>query len=150
MAATDLRTIDPTLRVFQFAGQPLTGFQSGESARVEWNAERYSKRVGLDGSHTRYKINDFSARVTFILEESSPSNALLTARIAAPGVDLADAGPLSITDLNGATEYFCPNAYIMVRPTHSFTTEGTAIEWSIECPVMFGGPLGLPLSNLIL
>lgn len=110
------------------------GYDDGEFLTIEFNEEMFNTKKGTDGSVTRSKNNDNTARMILKLMSSSPSNlalsALATTDLLAPNG--AGIVPITVRDRSGSTIYTGQEAWISARPAASFDREATTREWGIE------------------
>ena len=125
-------TYDPKKVIVTFGGVPINGFASGTFISVAASAERYQRVTGADGEVSRAKSADNTHEVTITLLQASGSNQHLHDVEAMDR--LADTGirELSITDLNGETVMFWPEAWITGTPDLGFAAEQTDREWTLN------------------
>jgi len=132
MINRNVTTYDPKRVIITFGGIPISGFASGTFINATPSSDRFSKVVGADGEVSRSKSADETSEVTITLLQSSLSNQYLS------GVEsldrLTDKGilPLTITDLNGGTLKFWPQAWITKAPDLGFAAEHTDREWTFN------------------
>jgi hypothetical protein len=130
-----MKVYDPTEVTVSFAGIVIQGYADGEFIRVEQETDDFSDVVGTDGEVSRSKTSDRRATVTFILMQTSGSNALLSAISnadrSAPGG--AGVGALYIRDRQGTSLYRAGEAWISKPPNVSFDRGPTSREWTLRC-----------------
>lgn len=130
-----MKNYDPTEVSVSFAGVVIQGYADGEFIRVEGASDDFSDVVGTDGEVSRSKTSDRRATVTFILMQTSSTNALLSAISNAdrdaPGG--AGVGALFIRDRQGTSLYRAAEAWIIKPPNASFDRTPTSREWAIRC-----------------
>jgi hypothetical protein len=119
--------------VCTFDGILLTGFAPGSRVKVAF-PDAFTKQVGSDGEVCRSRTNDNTATVTFTLMQTSFSNDALSAL---HNVDKATpfgagVGPLMIRDLNGASLFSAPQAWITKNADSEYAQESGNREWTIE------------------
>jgi len=125
-------TYDPRKVIVTFGGMPIGGFAGGTFINVTASADRFTKVVGADGEIARSKSADNTHEVTITLMQSSMSNRYLSTveqldKLASQGIL-----PLTITDLNGGTLKFWPQAWITKDPDLGFAAELTDREWTFQ------------------
>lgn len=129
------RVYDADQVTVSFGGHILSGYADGEFVRIEQASDDFTDVVGTDGEVSRSKTNDRRATITFILMQTSPSNAVLSAinnldRVTPGGVGI---GALFIRDRQGATLYRSANCWISRPPNPAFGREATSREWTLRC-----------------
>lgn len=111
-----------------------SGFADGEFCRVEQDEDDFKKVVGTDGSVTRSKTNNRTARITIILNQTSESNqaftALRTLDISTPNG--AGIVPVLIKDRQGNTVFEAEHGWIAKAPDVSFDRVSTNREWVFD------------------
>jgi hypothetical protein len=125
-------TYDPKKVIITYGGVPIGGFADGTFIQVDPNAEAFTKKVGADGEVAFSRSNDNTHTVAITLQQSSLSNQHLST---CKNVDkLTGLGmlPLSITDLNGGTLFFWPQARIVTDPSWGFAKENTDRAWTFS------------------
>jgi hypothetical protein len=128
MARETVSTYDPKEVVVTFGAIPLDGYADGTFVEVAPAGEAFTRHVGADGEVSRSKSNDNTHDVTLTLKQSSLSNQVLSAANKADRITGRAMMPLSITDLNGGTLYFWPQAWVEV-PSWGFAKEQTDRAW---------------------
>jgi len=119
-----------------FAGINIeSGFADGEFIRIEQNEEDFQSIVGTDGSVTRFKTNNKSAKITIRLMQGSPSNAQLSAlnRVDKAQPNGAGVGALTIKNRQGSFLHTAEKCWISAPPAVSFDKTATVREWILEC-----------------
>jgi hypothetical protein len=118
--------------IVTFGGVPISGFADGTFVQVDPNAESFTKKVGADGEVVRAKTNDNTHTVAITLQQSSLSNQYLSTCKAADKLTGLGMKPLSITDLNGGTLFFWPQAWVQTDPSWGFAKESTDRAWTFH------------------
>ena len=98
------RGYDPAQVILTVDGNDITGFADGSFVEVTRNVDAFELSVGADGESTRAKSNDRSGKFKFVLQQSSPSNDVLSAIANADeesnqgvvGIQVKDAGGTSL------------------------------------------------------
>jgi hypothetical protein len=130
-----MKVYDPTEVTVSFAGIVIQGYADGEFLRVEQESDDFSDVAGTDGEVSRSKTSDRRATVTFVLMQTSASNALLSAISNAdrnaPGG--AGVGALFIRDRQGTSLYRAAEAWISKPPNVTMDRSPTSREWTLRC-----------------
>jgi hypothetical protein len=123
-----LTTYDPKLVIITYGGTPISGFVDGTFIDIAPSKEGFTRKVGADGEVMRSRSNDNTHDVTVTLMQSSLANQYLSTCNQADRLSGAGMLPLSITDMNGTTLCFWPQAWVEV-PSWGFATEDTDRGW---------------------
>lgn len=137
-----VNTYDPKKVIITFGGVPITGFADGTFVQIDPNAEMWIKKVGADGEVIRSQSNDNTHTVQITLQQSSASNDYLSTCMNADKLTGMGMLPLSITDLNGTTLHFWPQAWIQTDPSYGFAKEVTDRQWTLHTGQEIGGNYG--------
>ena len=122
-----------------------SGFADGEFLTLEENSPRFVMKKGSDGSVTRCRSLDRSAKAVFKLMNTSDINDQLSAlaqqdQAARNG---AGVGAFEIKDIYGTTIFHGSQAWISEMPKVSLDREATPREWMVDIaaldPVVHGG-----------
>jgi hypothetical protein len=127
-----LKTYDPAKVTVTIGPFLLTGFAENTSIEVAPNqAERWSLAVGVGGAKSRAKNHNRSTRTTIHLQQTSPSNDVLT------GLEkTGQALPLVVRDLSGRSLFVGGESYVLGPPTASYGDTITNRDWIIESAEM--------------
>lgn len=124
---------DPRDVIVNFAGEDIFGFMEGTFVTVEFTTDAFSTTVGAQGSVARVGSADLRAKITWTLQQTSPSNKTLSKRAALDKKNGTGKGVLQITDKNSKdTLVHCEVAWIMKMPKTEFATSLTGREWNLE------------------
>ena len=128
----ETRTYDPALVIINVDGRDISGFADGTFVGMERNNDAFTLTVGADGENTRAKSNDRSGRFTFTLQQSSPSNDILS-EIASQD-ERANGGvvPVRVADKSGTTLGQAEKAWVVKKPATTFAKETENREWILE------------------
>ena len=133
MAANrNVTTYDPKKVIVTFGGMPISGFAAGTFINVTPSADRFTKVVGADGEVSRSKSADNTHEITITLLQSSLSNQYLSGIETLDKISSRGILPLTITDLNGLTIKFWPEAWISADPDLGYAAEQTDREWTFQ------------------
>lgn len=129
-----LRTHDPQLVRVSFAGRALNdGRDDADFCSTAYNKELYTIHVGSDGSVTRVKSADRSAKATINCMSTSRTHKVLTALYARaqalPGGQ--DIGTFQVVDLNGAVVESATEAFISKAPDNTYGADVGKRAWEI-------------------
>lgn len=114
-------------------GVAMEGFQPGSFVAIAYNEDQYKLIVGPDGSTTRSRTNNLSARVTLRLQQSSPSNDVLTGLFVADGESPVGAPvPIMVKDASGRSLFVSESAWIVKLPDSDYGTDPGERAWTIE------------------
>ena len=134
----ELRQFDPLQVVGSWitptgAVDILDGRISGEFLATARDNMRWAREFDAHGNATRVKNNNTGGSVTLTLSASSPTNAALSARVAADQLGENIVGPLVLRDLNGETVIECDGAFLEDVPEVSFGQERGTRTWVFQC-----------------
>lgn len=132
MASNEVTTYDVAQVFVTYAGITLTGFAEDSKVTIEYDADAWSKQVGVDGETTRSKSNNRCASVTVKLMQSSADNAALTALYEADMATNAGALPLLIKDSSGTSIHTAESAWIRKLPTTEYAMNAGTREWVLD------------------
>lgn len=129
------KVYDPDQVTVTIAGILIGGFADGQFIQIEKDTQDFQDVVGTDGEVVRSKSNDKRATVTISLIQTSASNQLLSALLAADKASAngAGVGPLLIRDRSGTSLFTAENAWISKSPSVTFDRTATSREWEIRC-----------------
>lgn len=114
-------------------GRIMAGFAEGDdSVMVERNEDAWSLKVGADGEATRSKSNNKSGKVTLKLQQTSESNAILSAFAKADELSNSGAVPVLIKDNSGLSLHAAEQAWVIKMPSSGFGAESGEREWVLE------------------
>lgn len=124
---------DPLNVLASFKGFQLTGFAPGTYIAAARNEDAFKIQVGSGGTVARTRNPNKSGRITFTLQQTSPSNDQLSAIAADDEATGKGVGALLIKDLLGRTVVEAPNAWIVKLPDVEFSNEAGTRQWVLEC-----------------
>jgi hypothetical protein len=133
MANPIVTNYDPKKVVITFGGVPLTGFADGDFISVSANdGDGFKKQAGADGEVARAQSSDNTHNVSVTLMQSSLSNSYLSTIRNTDKLTGKSILPLSITDLNGGSLHFWPQAWIKGDPTWGYGKELKERQWTFD------------------
>jgi len=128
-----VKTYDPKKVVVTFGGVPITGWADGDMIEVSPNdADGFKKQVGADGEVGRSMSSDNTHSVDFNLMQTSQVNDYFSGIRNMDKLTGMAILPLSITDLNGVSLHFWPEAWIKGDPTWGYAKELKERKWTID------------------
>lgn len=136
MASTAVRTYSPDRVIVLVSGIPITGFADNTFVQIEPLTDLSTMQVGADGEVARSISTNKCCNVTITLQQTSPSNDVLSGMIEVDALTGGVLFPLTVTDLIGRTVFAVAQCWISKRPTLTFAREVTDREWRIST----GGP----------
>lgn len=129
---SQVRTYDPALVTVSYGGNDINGFADGTFVTVTRNSDIFTLTVGSDGEATRTKSNDRSGRIEIVLQQSSPSNDILSAIAVADELSNSGVNPIQVKDNNGTSLASGESAWIVKRPDSPYGKETDNRTWILE------------------
>lgn len=127
-----VRGYDPAQVIVTVDGNTITGFADGTFVNAERNNDAFTLTVGADGEATRSKSNDLSGRITITLQQSSPSNDILSAIATADEQSGQGVVAVQVADKSGSTLAAAEKAWVVKKATSGFAKETENREWILE------------------
>ena len=116
MANLPVRTFDPKQVVITFGALSISGYAEGTFVSVNRSGDAFAKSKGAGGDVERVNRNQGDFEVTVTLQQTSPTNAELSAILASDQVTNGGVFELTIKDMLGQTLFFAPQAWIRKDP----------------------------------
>jgi hypothetical protein len=133
MASPFVGNYDPKKVLVNFGGNILSGFAPGTFVNIAPDdADGFKKQVGADGEVGRAQSANNTHSVTVTLMQTSLSSQVLSTIRNTDKLTGRAILPLTITDLNGATLAFWPQAWIHGDPEWGFGDELTDRQWVFD------------------
>lgn len=129
---TILYAFDPKQVDVTVMGQTIVGFGE-EKVTVERSNPGWELTVGADGDATRVKSNDLSGTITITLQQTSPSNNLLSTLFEIDDQDNTGVVACMVKDNSGFTYVNAPKAYVEKLPEASFAKSHSDRVWVLRC-----------------
>ena len=129
---TKLYAFDPKQVNVTVMGQQIVGFGE-EKVTVERSNPGWELTVGADGDATRVKSNDLSGTITITLQQTSPSNNLLSTLFEIDDQDDTGVVNCLIKDNKGFTYVEAKKAYVEKLPEASFAKTHSDRVWVLRC-----------------
>ncbi|VFR81234.1 Phage protein [plant metagenome] len=128
----NVATYDPKRVILTFGANQIKGFTEGTFINVEEITDGTTRQAGADGEVARVMSTDTGIRITVTLQQTSLSNAILSAYLKADRLGGGGALPVTLTDLRGATVAAAGSAWIVKMANAEFGQELGSREWVIE------------------
>lgn len=115
-------------------GVPIdSGYADGEFIKIEMADDAFKTKVGTDGEITRSKSNNFLAKVTIRLMQTSDANALLSAvhELDKKAPNGKGVGPFLVKDRQGTSLHAGQFSWVTKAPDVSYDREATEREWEL-------------------
>ena len=126
-----MATYDPSEVTFIYAGETITGFADGTFISVDKAEDDFSQSVGATGSYVTVRNRNESGTITFILQPTSSSNAILSGLRTLRLLSNTLTQPLLIKD-GGTNKVITEDAVIKKLPTLDFAKDSSDRTWVIE------------------
>ncbi len=141
MANLPVRTFDPKQVVITFGALSISGYAEGTFVSVNRSGDAFAKSKGAGGDIERVNRNQGDFEVTVTLQQTSPTNAELSAILAADQASNAGVWPLTIKDILGQTLFFAPEAWIRKDPEWEDGDDLNSRAWVFDT--------GIVLTNIV-
>lgn len=115
-------------------GIPIdSGYADGEFVKIEMADDAFKTKVGTDGEIVRSKTNNYLAKVTIRLMQTSDGNAKLSAvheldKMAPNGKGV---GPFMVRDRQGTSLHAGQYSWVTKAPDVTYDREATEREWEL-------------------
>jgi len=123
-----MTTYDAKMVIVTFGGTPLGGFADGTFVNIA-GEKAFKRKSGADGENVRSRSNKNCHDVTITLLQSSLSNEYLSAMNQLDRATNHNMLPLTITDLNGTTLCFWPQAWVEEPDSWDYAVDDTDRAW---------------------
>lgn len=114
-------------------GVPITGLADGTFVSISRDEQAYNKVTGADGTTSRAKTANKAGTITITLQQTSPSNDVLTGYMIADEQSNDGVVPVLVKDTSGRTLHFAASAYVQQMPDTDFSKDIEEREWVMEC-----------------
>jgi hypothetical protein len=143
--ASEVRTYGSGQVLVLVGGVPLTGLGEDTFVEIAPMTDRVTSAVGADGEIARSISSDRRHTVTITLQQTSPSNDILSGFAQVDELTGSAVLPVLVQDLTGRTMFAASQGWISGMPTVSFGNEVGTREWVLTTgkPTIFtvGGNL---------
>lgn len=127
-----VRTYSPGAIVMTVNGVAMGGFADGTFITVARDEQSFTKVTGADGSVSRSKSNNRSGTITLTLQQTSPSNDVLSALLAQDELDNSGVISVLVKDNSGDSRFFSGTGWVQGMPSVEYGKEIANREWVIE------------------
>jgi hypothetical protein len=132
-----VRTYDSKQIALIVGGIPIGGFGPDTMVKALRSSDTFAKKVGVDGVVTRSHLHDRSGEITFTLDQSSPSNDVLSALAKVDEESNGGIVPVLIKDalpVSGSigSTFVAAKAWIRKWPDAEYGKEATNREWVLD------------------
>lgn len=131
MSGSTVRTYSPQQVVVLVSGVPMSGFADGTFVEIAPSSDLSSMQVGADGEVARSISSNKTCTVTITLQQTSPSNDVLSGMIEIDSLTGGVLFPISVLDLRGRTVFLASQCWINKRPTLTFGQEVSDRSWEL-------------------
>lgn len=131
MSGTVVRTYAPDKILMLVGAVPMTGYAEDTFVEIAPNADLSSIQVGADGEVARSIGTNKTCTVTLTLQQTSPSNDVLSSLIEVDALTGGQLFPLTVQDLLGRSIFVVSQAWISRRPNIAFGREAGTRAWTI-------------------
>lgn len=114
-------------------GVPISGLADGTFVTVESDEQRYNKVTGADGVTSRARTGNRAGTITITLQQTSPSNAVLTGIMLADERDNEGVVNVLIRDSSGSDLHAADSAWVQQPPPAEYGKEVGDREWVLDC-----------------
>lgn len=131
--ARETRQYDPAQVIVNVGGVDISGYAAGTFVEMERNVDAVTLVVGSDGESTRVRSQNRSGMFKITLQQSSPSNDVLSALATNDeNGDPTAVVPVLVKDANGTTLGQAKQAWIKKKPNSPFSDSAENREWQLE------------------
>jgi hypothetical protein len=138
------RNYDPGRIVVIWNGIQIQGYGPDTFVKATRNEDAFTEQVGANGDVVHVRNRNRTGKVTFTVQDASPSNDQLSAAAIADELTGLSVGALMIKDLNGTTLVQCANARIQKFPDLEYAAAAGTNDWVLMCAeleMLLGGEL---------
>ena len=114
-------------------GVPISGLADGTFVSISRDEQAYNKVTGADGSTSRARTGNRSGNITITLQQTSPSNDVLSGFMLADEAGDEGVVPVLIKDTGGSTLCYASAAWVQQAPDQEFGKEISEREWTLDC-----------------
>ena len=127
------KNYDPGRIVLIWNSIQIQGFGPDTFVKAARNEDNYTEAVGANGDVVHTRNRNRTGKVTFTIQDASPSNDQLSAAAIADELTGLGYGALMIKDLNGTTLVQSANARIQKYADLEYAADSGTNDWIIMC-----------------
>lgn len=127
-----VRTYDAAQVILSVGGANISGYADGTFISIEREEQSFTKVVGADGNTSRAKSNNRSGSLTITLQQTSPSNEVLSGFLAQDESSADAVVPVLIKDNTGESRLFSATGWVQGLPTIEYAKEISTREWVLD------------------
>lgn len=132
MPSTEVRTYNPDRIVLLVGGAQMQGYAEDQFVEIAPMSDRVVSKSGADGEVARAISTDRRHTVTITLQQTSPSNDILSGFAKADDLTCGGAAfPILVQDLCGRTMFAATSAWVSKAPSITFGREVSDRVWEI-------------------
>lgn len=128
--STEVRTYASSRVLVIIGGVPMTGLGPDTFISIAPAADRVTAASGADGEIARSVSSNRMHTMTVTLQQTSPSNDILSAFASVDDLTGGAVIPVLVQDLTGRTLFAASQAWISGLPTIEFGAEAGTREWT--------------------
>lgn len=114
-------------------GALISGYADGTFVSVSRDEQAFNKITGADGTTSRSKSANKAGTITLILQQTSPSNDVLSAFMIADEQTNNGVVPVLVKDTSGRTLHFAASAWVQQMPDQDFSKDIEERQWVLDC-----------------
>lgn len=127
------RNYDPGRIILVTQGIQIQGIADGTFVKAARNEDNFTDKVGAGGDVVHVRNRNRSGKITFTLQDASPSNDALSQLAITDELTGLSYGPTMIKDLNGTTLVQSANTRIAKYADLEYAKDAGDNEWVIIC-----------------
>lgn len=131
-----VRTYDPKEVHIIIGGFEMTGFADGTFLVIVRDDDAFTKVNGADGETSRAKSNNKGGSATLSLQQTSPSNDILSGIALADELSNSGVVPVIVNDSLGTTVLFSGEGWIKKPAEVTFAKEIGNRDWVLDLASM--------------
>lgn len=111
----------------------ISGFADGTFISVSRDEQAYNAVTGADGFVSRAKTGNRAGTITLTLQQTSPSNDILSGFMIADELRNRGVFPIFIQDQEGETIFQAQHCWVQQMPDSDFSKEISNRVWTLAC-----------------
>lgn len=127
------KNFDPGRITMVWNGIQILGIGPDTFVKAVRNEDQFTEQVGANGDVVHSRNRNRTGKVTFTIQDASPTNDALSAAATADELTGLVYGALLIKDLNGTTLIQCANARIQKFPDLEYGKDSGTNDWMLMC-----------------